>query len=470
MASLDFPSNPTDQQTYTLNGITYQYNAAIGAWLTVVVGSQPVTLAANTQVLYSNNGLISGSSGLVFNNSANTLYANTINVSSNMRVYGNLQVGTGTVTITNDSISAASITVAGSAIPSGNTSNAAFDKANSALQNTTGTFAGSLYTTGKLGIGTSSLAPNQSLRVYGGRSGFIANAETFAIGVSHSTAAGNDYCYIGSTSGPSPSLVFSNSGGSELMRMDNGGIVSLSGPMIISNNANQLGTSGSSAAAMWFSAAAGAIAFDDAAHKAITWNDGGGNFTMRCGSRANGIYSDNFVAPVGSSTTGASKIVLTADGGTGAFAIYTANLGNNGDAVGYVTNLMADPTSVSIEASNFKFNSGYGSSVVSYGVRAWVNFNGTGTVGVNATIRGSGNVTSVSKPATGWYRVNFTTAMPDANYTAVATGQPNGYSGAYPGTGTNAAGTQSTTYVPIEIRDTNNASGNSDWIQLLVVR
>jgi hypothetical protein len=46
--------------------------------------------------------------------------------------------------------------------------------------------------------------------------------------------------------------------------------------------------------------------------------------------------------------------------------------------------------------------------------RAWVNFNGTGTV----AIRGSGNVTSITDNGTGDYTVNFTTAMPDANYSA----------------------------------------------------
>jgi hypothetical protein len=47
-----------------------------------------------------------------------------------------------------------------------------------------------------------------------------------------------------------------------------------------------------------------------------------------------------------------------------------------------------------------------------YGARAWVNFNGTGTV----AIRASGNVTSITDNGTGNYTVNFTTAMPDANY------------------------------------------------------
>lgn len=54
-----------------------------------------------------------------------------------------------------------------------------------------------------------------------------------------------------------------------------------------------------------------------------------------------------------------------------------------------------------------------------YACRAWVNFNGTGTIGTDQTIRSSGNVSSVSKNATGEYTVNFTTAMVDANYCVV---------------------------------------------------
>jgi hypothetical protein len=44
--------------------------------------------------------------------------------------------------------------------------------------------------------------------------------------------------------------------------------------------------------------------------------------------------------------------------------------------------------------------------------RAWVNFNGTGTV----AIRASFNVSSITDGGVGLYTVNFTTAMPDANY------------------------------------------------------
>jgi hypothetical protein len=50
--------------------------------------------------------------------------------------------------------------------------------------------------------------------------------------------------------------------------------------------------------------------------------------------------------------------------------------------------------------------------------RAWVNFNGTGTV----AIRASFNVSSITDNGTGDYTVNFTVAMPDANYSCVLGG------------------------------------------------
>ena len=47
-----------------------------------------------------------------------------------------------------------------------------------------------------------------------------------------------------------------------------------------------------------------------------------------------------------------------------------------------------------------------------YTAKAWVNFNGTGTV----AIRASGNVSSITDNGTGDYTVNFTVAMSDTNY------------------------------------------------------
>ena len=65
--------------------------------------------------------------------------------------------------------------------------------------------------------------------------------------------------------------------------------------------------------------------------------------------------------------------------------------------------------------------------------KAWVNFNGTSTV----AIRASYNVSSITDNGTGDYTVNFTTALADANYSAVVTsggwGAGYNYSGTYVG-------------------------------------
>jgi hypothetical protein len=102
-------------------------------------------------------------------------------------------------------------------------------------------------------------------------------------------------------------------------------------------------------------------------------------------------------------TAAAPAITTTGDTNTGIFfsAADTIDFAEGGTAVGQFDS-----------SANFKFNSGYGSVATAYGCRAWVNFNGTGTV----AIRGSGNVSSITDNGTGDYTVNFTTAMPDANY------------------------------------------------------
>ena len=84
-------------------------------------------------------------------------------------------------------------------------------------------------------------------------------------------------------------------------------------------------------------------------------------------------------------------------------------------------------TAVNADSSgNFQMNSGYGSVATAYGCRAWVNFNGTGTV----AIRASGNVSSITDNGAGDYTVNFTTAIADANYSIVLGGSDNLDSGA----------------------------------------
>jgi hypothetical protein len=86
-----------------------------------------------------------------------------------------------------------------------------------------------------------------------------------------------------------------------------------------------------------------------------------------------------------------------------------------------------------------------------YMARAWVNFNGTGTV----AIRGNGNVTSITDNSTGNYTVNFTTAMPDANYARCVTA------------GGNSTGTASNVQSPYNSAPTTTSLGivtfNTAW-------
>jgi hypothetical protein len=56
------------------------------------------------------------------------------------------------------------------------------------------------------------------------------------------------------------------------------------------------------------------------------------------------------------------------------------------------------------------------SGVEVYTAKAWVNFDGTGTV----AIRAAGNVTSITDNGTGIYTLNFTNALSDANYAVVS--------------------------------------------------
>ncbi|NDB61449.1 hypothetical protein EB001_23870 [bacterium] len=185
MAALDFPASPANNQIYTLNGVQYYYNGVIGAWLTNLITNPINANTTNTQILFNDAGYTNGSIGLVFNKYSNTFATGSIAASGNIWATGN-------------------VTVSGNV-----TSN------------------GIISTLDKIGVGTTGLAVNQKFLVYGGRSGLIANAETYSIGVSYSAAAGNDYYYIGATSGASPNLIFSNAGGAERVRISTDGNVGI---------------------------------------------------------------------------------------------------------------------------------------------------------------------------------------------------------------------------------------------------
>lgn len=101
----------------------------------------------------------------------------------------------------------------------------------------------------------------------------------------------------------------------------------------------------------------------------------------------------------------------------------TMTLSGSGTIAGLVAGGLPDATVTSsdlasnaVDSQTLSLFNATGSAPV-YACRAWVNFNGTGTV----AIRASGNVSSITDGGNGIYTVNFTTAMPDANFSTVAT-------------------------------------------------
>ena len=113
-----------------------------------------------------------------------------------------------------------------------------------------------------------------------------------------------------------------------------------------------------------------------------------------------------------------------------------------------------------------QFNDGNGTQVGTL-CRAWANFNG---VSGSVAIRASFNVSSVTRVGAGLYTVALTNAMPDANYSSIASAQPSGYSGANAGTGTTTAGSQTASQVSIEVRDYTNNAIDSNFVQFAIFR
>ena len=122
----------------------------------------------------------------------------------------------------------------------------------------------------------------------------------------------------------------------------------------------------------------------------------------------NGINSSGvIVAPDG--TSSAPSITNDGDTNTG---IYFPAADTIGFVCGGTEDFRIDSTGQLWNTVESEVGTDYTTLYKGYFCRAWVNFNGTSTV----AIRASGNVSSITDNGTGDYTVNFTTAMPDANY------------------------------------------------------
>jgi hypothetical protein len=114
------------------------------------------------------------------------------------------------------------------------------------------------------------------------------------------------------------------------------------------------------------------------------------------------------------SNTAAIVPGMLVTGGTIAIGTTVTSISN---ANTLIISAAAANSSTNTSLSFYTTNKLLASHVSSPGLcKAWVNFNGTGTV----AIRGAFNVSSITDNGTGDYTVNFTTALPDANYSVAS--------------------------------------------------
>jgi len=154
-----------------------------------------------------------------------------------------------------------------------------------------------------------------------------------------------------------------------------------------------------------------------------------------------GSYASGTISAVFESTSGRATARLRSIADDSAEFAFDVNgslrwlLSTRASAENYRLHFYTQPSSPSygsvtgpafeIQQDGQRASSGPGYSLrPEFQCRAWVNFNGTGTV----AIRASGNVSSITDEGTGNYRVNFTTAMPDTNYAPIASGYDDGVS------------------------------------------
>jgi hypothetical protein len=157
----------------------------------------------------------------------------------------------------------------------------------------------------------------------------------------------------------------------------------------------------------------------------------GDNITFGDGSIIAGVATQNNVYNVvtANANTGVGNTTVTFTSNTAAInvgmIVYGAGFGRGATVSSFINaNTLVVSSAAANTATNTRISFVEPNRVVTADVagpglcKAWVNFNGTGTVAIRAAF----NVSSITDNGTGQYTVNFTVAMADTNYATIGSG------------------------------------------------
>lgn len=154
-------------------------------------------------------------------------------------------------------------------------------------------------------------------------------------------------------------------------------------------------------------ASASATSADASANQALTSRNQAETFAQQAQASASSVDANNIVHRTGNETIDGVKTFNLSP------IVPTPTNGDNSTKVATTSFVNSEVGTANSPLVKTALNATGDAPI--YACRAWVNFNGTGAV----AIRASGNVSSITDNGTGYYGVNFTTAMPYVNYAVV---------------------------------------------------